>query len=364
LGILFAACAPKQAAVPARNLSPLLDLDATALWDPTADKLNTYLLDLQENHLMTGVALVARDDRIILARGYGFADKESKRANNLNTKFRIASLTKQFTAAAIMNLQAQGKLKVQDRACRYLAHCPLRWQGITIHQLLTHTSGIRDVTDYRDWLDFLAEPHTTDEVLQRYQVTPLEFAPGTKFKYSNSGYYVLGVVIENVSGQSYEAFMRDNFWKPLGMNDTGVAIDNSQLATGYPVGYVTRRGVALPFDNSNNLGNSSMYSTVSDLYRWAQALEHWQRDKYSDYHMMFEPYVIGDPTDTSYGYGLTIGERFGQKVIGHTGGLPGYSSFMAQFPESGVTEIFLSNDEELHIMFIEAEMSRMALEAQ
>lgn len=346
---------------PPANRPPILEWDAIAPWDPRAFKLDDYFSGLKRSNSFSGVVLVAQKNQVILAKGYGYADKATRTANTLTTKFRIASLSKQFAAAAILNLQAQGKLNVRDRICVYLAHCPATWEPITIHQLLTHTSGIRNFAEFRDFYEFFAVSHTTDQVLTRLQETALDFSPGTKFHYSNSGYYLLGAIVEQIAGMPYEQFLRREILDPLGMKDTGTSIDNASLATGYPIAYVTRPGVLMPFDISNSLGNSDLYSTVLDMYTWVQALDRWARDPHSKYHAMFEPYVPGEPQGSSYGYGLTIDQRFGQKVISHTGEIFGYSSMFTHYLDSGITEILLSNDESLHIVFIEPQMAKMAL---
>jgi CubicO group peptidase (beta-lactamase class C family) len=190
---------------------------------------------------------------------------------------------------------------------------------------------------------------------------PMDFAPGRGYSYSNSGYFLLGTVVELVSGQDYESFLRETFLEPFGMDDTGVRISNSELATGYPSGNVFQRDVLLPFDYSNTLGNGSLYSTVGDLYIWAQALDRWEADPESEFQGMFVPHTQTDSEDWRYGYGENIGRRFGQTVVGHTGRVPGFSSLLTRYPESGLTVIVLSNNEAMDPAATGIEMARIAL---
>lgn len=322
---------------------------------------DTYLSDLTRNRLFSGVILVARGNKILYQNAFGYFDKEDNLRNELATKFRIASLSKQFTAAGILNLQAQHKLDVQDHVCAYLPSCPDEWQPITLHQLLTHTSGVSDITRFRNYDEYFALAHTRAELLKHAQDAPLDFKPGTRFSYSNPGYFLLALVIERVSGQSYEAFLREQFFVPFGMRSTGSYISPKLLATGYPNGYVSHRNLTLDFDNSNFLGSAGLYSTVSDLYRWSQALKAWRTDVKSNYHAMFTPYVTADPEPWSYGYGLRIGNAQTDSVVWHTGHLPGFSTFFVTYTDTDLTEIILSNNGDANLFFMEPNLARLAL---
>ncbi|HKP11678.1 MAG TPA: serine hydrolase domain-containing protein, partial [Blastocatellia bacterium] len=169
----------------------------------------------------SGAVLVARDGRVLVSKGYGMANFETETPNTPQTIFRLGSITKQFTATAILMLQEQGKLSVQDSICKYVADCPAAWQPITLHHLLSHTGGVPNFTSFPDYQKTMALPTTVEGLIARFKDQPLDFQPGEKWSYSNSGYVLLGHVVEKVSGQSYEAFLQERIFAPLGMKNTG-----------------------------------------------------------------------------------------------------------------------------------------------
>ena len=185
--------------------------------------VNAYVAD----KTFMGAVLVARDGKPLLDEGYGFADVEWKVANTPQGKFRIGSDTKQFTAAAILLLEERGKLKVEDLVSKYVADAPPAWAKITIYNLLTHTSGIPNFTSFPEYRTTEWKDTTPTELVARFRDKPLEFEPGTKFSYSNSGYVVLGYLLEKVSGETYGEYLQKNVFTPLGMLDTGM--DNTAL---------------------------------------------------------------------------------------------------------------------------------------
>ena len=188
--------------------------------EDTASKIDKVLNDLTEREAFTGAVLVARNGEVLLRQGYGLADRERNIPNTPQTKYRLGSITKQFTAMAILMLQAQDKLNVQDPICRYISECPITWQDITIHHLLTHTSGIPNLTDFHDYQATKATPSPPEQTIARFKDKPLGFPPGEQWSYSNSGYIVLGHIIEQASGLSYEAFLQQYIFEPLQMKDT------------------------------------------------------------------------------------------------------------------------------------------------
>src|SRR5262245_14614936 len=184
---LFAACALAQEAA------------------PITSKLEEYLSAAAKQGF-TGSALVARDGKVIFSKGYGMANAEWDIPNTPQTKFRLGSITKQFTAAAILLLQERGKLSVQDPVCKFFDNCPESWKEITIHHLLTHTGGIPNFTSFPDYRKTMMIPVTMELLVARFKDKPLDFKPGEKMSYSNSGYIALGHVIEKVAGEPYESF--------------------------------------------------------------------------------------------------------------------------------------------------------------
>jgi CubicO group peptidase (beta-lactamase class C family) len=168
-----------------------------------------------------GTVLVARDSEVILSKGYGMANLELEVPNTPTTKFRLGSVTKQFTAAAILLLEERGKLKVDDRLRTYFPEAPMAWDRITIYNLLTHTSGIPNFTSFADYSSIKLTARTAGDSVAAFRDRPLDFGPGEKYSYSNSGYLALGAIIEKASGQSYEKFLADNIFTPLGMQVSG-----------------------------------------------------------------------------------------------------------------------------------------------
>src|SRR4051812_49187547 len=221
-----------------------------------------------------GSVLVARDHAVVFEKSYGSANLEWGIPNASDTKFRIGSLTKQFTAAAILLLEERGKLKVEDAIASFIPGAPESWKNITIHQLLNHTSGIPDFTNLPEHRVWQRSPETPEQIVRHFRDLPLEFGPGEKFKYSSSGYILLAFIVERVSGQSYEAFLRDNIFVPLGMKDSGYDSNTTLLpkrASGYQFG---AGGLAnAPYvDMHLPYGAGALYSTTHDLLRWNTAL--------------------------------------------------------------------------------------------
>jgi CubicO group peptidase (beta-lactamase class C family) len=179
--------------------------------------VQSYVAD---NHFM-GSVLVAKGDQVILSKGYGSANLEWEIPNAPSTKFRLGSMTKQFTAACILLLEQRGKLKVEDPIKKYITGTPPAWDKITIYNLLTHTSGIPNFTSFPDYATTEALPSPAEKTVARFRDKPLDFEPGSKYSYSNSGYVLLGYLVEKISGESYEKFLRENIFTPLGMKDSG-----------------------------------------------------------------------------------------------------------------------------------------------
>jgi CubicO group peptidase (beta-lactamase class C family) len=236
-----------------------------------AGKMGAALTALAEKGSLSGSILVARDGQVILSQGYGMANIELKTPNTPETKFHIGSLTKQFTAMAILQLQQQGKLDVQESACKYIEDCPEAWQPITIHQLLIHTSGIHEFNDTAGLKELILHKVTPLQIIAQFRDLPLDFTPGEKYAFSNSGYILLGNIIEKVSGQSYAAFLQQNIFDPLQMKNSGYYSDQ-QTGQDHAIGY---KNATTPFqyvDKSINYSSSGLYSTVGDLLLWDQAL--------------------------------------------------------------------------------------------
>ena len=239
-----------------------------ALSPETAAEIDSFLAAAYEGEPFQGAVLVARNGEVLLRKGVGMADQSASIANGPETKFRLGSLTKPFTAVAVLMLYEQGLLDIDEMICQYLVDCPPAWQAIAVHDLLAHTSGIADLTMLPDFPDFKTEPTTPLQTLARFRDLPLEFAPGERWSYSNSNYIVLSAILEQVSGQRYEAFVEEHIFAPLGMVNSGYDHNDGETATGY-----LPDGSAAEFiDMSLPSGAGGLYSTVDDLYRFDRAL--------------------------------------------------------------------------------------------
>ncbi len=308
-----------------------------------ASKLDAVLSGYQKNRSFVGSALIAKGGKVILEKGYGLASVELDVPNGPDTKFRLGSITKQFTSTAILQLEEQGKLSVTDTACKYLPECPETWKAITIHQLLSHTSGIPSYTDGPDFAKpkMMRIPLKPVEILMLTKDKPLEFQPGEKWKYDNSGYIFLGVIVEKVSGEKYADYLKKHIFGMLDMNDSGYD-DSNIILKNRAQGY---RSVTDGFRNADYLDMSlpyaagSLYSTVNDLYRWDRAL-------YSDKVLTkASREKMWTPVKNDYAYGWAVGQAYKHKQIAHGGGINGFSTFIARYPDDDAFVVVLSNNE-------------------
>jgi CubicO group peptidase (beta-lactamase class C family) len=294
-----------------------------------------------------GSILVAEKGKIIYEKGFGMANMEWAIPNQPDTKFRIGSVTKQFTAALILQLVAEGKIKLEGKISDYLTdYRKDTGEKVTIHQLLNHTSGIPSYTSRPDFLPEISRnPYRVADFIKKYASGDLEFEPGSKFSYNNSGYSLLGAIIEKVTGQSYETVLTERILKPLGMTNTGY--DHSatliqKRASGYQK---TRDGfVNAPYlDMSIPYAAGSIYSTVEDLYKWDQSLYEDRILSAASKNLMFTP-GLGN-----YGYGINISDQpIGKtdqkiRIIGHGGGINGFNSLLTRAVDKRQTVIILDN---------------------
>lgn len=311
-----------------------------------AVQLQAYLSDLADRKAFSGAVLVARDGVPLVSRGIGLADRTHALPNSPQTRFRLGSLTKQFTALAVVLLHERGLLDLQDPICRYIADCPAAWQPITVHHLLTHTSGIPDLTRFPDFERTKATPSPLPATIARFRDQPLDFPPGSRWDYSNSNYILLGYLVEQLSGQDYAAFLHDNIFAPLGMQDSGYEDANSGLAIGY-VDSGDRPADVIDLSIPHAAG--ALYSTTEDLLRWDQALYTDQLAPAAEIARLFTPYApIPGENGSAYGYGWMIGEELGHPVASHSGGIEGFSANIRRYPDDRVTIIVLSNQQDIN----------------
>jgi CubicO group peptidase (beta-lactamase class C family) len=308
---------------------------AAQIADPVGRLIDSYLNDIVGQGWFQGAVLVAHGDKVILSKGYGMADAERGVPNTPQTRFRLASVTKQFTAMAIMILQSRGQLDVRDSICAHLADCPDAWRPITLHNLLTHTSGLPNYTDFGDYEATQMLPATPAELVARFRDQPLLFAPGSQYMYENSDYVLLGQIIEQVSGQSYADFLRAAIFEPLGMRDSGM--DPGAGGEGQAIGYRVPGELAPALDTSTLFSAGSLYSTVEDMHRWVQGL--------SSAKLLPKPFldVLWTPFMRDYGYGWWIADFNGHHEISHPGLIDGFATTIAHYPNDQLTVIVLSN---------------------
>jgi CubicO group peptidase (beta-lactamase class C family) len=286
-----------------------------------------------------GNVLIAKGDHVLFEKSYGAADMEWNVPNTADSKFRIGSVTKQFTAACILLLEDRGKLKTDDPVSKYVVNAPAAWSKITIYHLLTHTSGIPSFTGFPEYEQFQTRPTTPEKLLALFRDKPLEFEPGSKWKYSNSGYEVLGYVIEKVSGETYQQFLDENIFKALEMRDSGYD-SNSLVIAHHAYGYTPGpHGIAVAgyVDMTVPYAAGGLYSTTRDLLKWERSLLGGRLLKPASLQKMITPFK------NDYGCGLSITTVNGRKSIEHGGGIQGFNSELVYWPDEQMTVVVLAN---------------------
>jgi CubicO group peptidase (beta-lactamase class C family) len=286
-----------------------------------------------------GSVLVAQDGKVLLDKGYGFANLEWDVPNTPTTKFRLGSITKQFTAASILLLEEQGKLKVEDPVKKYMPDAPAAWDKITIFHVLTHTSGIPSFTGFPDFESHEAQATTPEKLVEWFRDKPLEFEPGTKWNYSNSGYVLLGYLIEKISGESYSEFVQQNIFTPLGMKDSGYD-SNSAIIAHRAAGYTPGKSGAVNagfVHMSIPFSAGALYSTTEDLLRWEQGLFGGKVLTAASLAKMTTPFK------QDYAFGLGVSTQNGHKMIAHDGGIQGFNTALAYYPDDKLVVAVLAN---------------------
>jgi len=276
--------------------------------------------------------LVAKDGKIIYQKGFGHADIGNKVPFTVDTKSRIGSITKQFTASAILKLQEEGKINVNGKLSKFIPDFP-RGDEVTIHHLLTHISGIQSYTNKPDFMNKVLYEVKPEDLIEYFKNDPYNFNPGEKWMYNNSGYFLLGYIVEKISGMSYNDFLKKTFFDPLGMKNTGVH-NSKDILENEAYGYSYENGKfqkATNWDMSWAGGAGALYSTVGDLYLWNEALFNGKVLNEESLKSAFTPVKLNDGTEPKdlgggYGYGWATMEYRGLKVIGHSGGLNGFNS--------------------------------------
>src|SRR5215213_2216001 len=289
--------------------------------------------------------LVARGGQVLLRKGYGLANAELGVPVQPDMVFKIASVTKQFTAAAILLLQERGKLSVEDDITQYLPGYPTHGKKITLHHLLTHTSGIPELTGLPEWEPRVREDLTVQQLIDIFKDEPLDFRPGEKGSYSNSGYILLGAIIEEVSGKSYEDFIEQEIFAPLGMKRSRCGHPD-EVVPGRVDGYDKREGgyaTAEFIGLTHGYAAGALLSTVGDLSLWADALLSEKLLKKASLERMTTPAKLTSGQSIPYGYGVGISDENEMLIIEHGGGFPGFNAHLLIIPDQRLQVIILSN---------------------
>jgi CubicO group peptidase (beta-lactamase class C family) len=294
----------------------------------------------------SGIAiLVSRDGKILIEAAGGMADIERKIPITIDTQFRIGSVSKQFTAMAVLRLAEQGKLSLQDHLDQYYPELP-NASSITLESLLTHTSGLACYTATPQFYARVTRAATSDDVLALFSKSEPDFKPHTEFKYCNSGYFLLGEIVAKVSGKSFSEYLDTEFFQPLGMNNTGIYF-NSKPPKNAARGYRFESGTyqqSQDWDMSWIGGAGAMYSTVGDLHLWNEALHNGKVVSKESFAKATTPYKSSAGAETgNYGYGLMIAKHRGIPIISHGGGVFGWTAESAYYPAQRCSVIVLTN---------------------
>ncbi|MDG2396936.1 MAG: serine hydrolase [Flavobacteriaceae bacterium] len=315
------------------------------------NRIDTYL-ELSVTNGFSGVVLVSKKDEIILSKGYGWADRKNKIPNSPSTVFNIGSVTKQFTASAILKLIEQGKIKTSDKIGSYFNQIPIDKRDITIHQLLTHTSGISNRTG-----GFRYNEASKEQFLKEFYESELQSKPGTKYQYANANYIMLTVILESVSGQLYNSFLNDYLFEPSQMKSTGyksINFSTERLAHGY---YYNRDDEEwtdwgttqqhLPYNNKHwySIGKGDIHSTIEDLYKWHVSLNNNNVLSSKTRETQETAYVAENDQLTSYyGYGWAISKSSRDtKIVAHNGSNGLYFADFVRFIDDDVVVIYITN---------------------
>ncbi|RRR69668.1 MAG: class A beta-lactamase-related serine hydrolase [Candidatus Viridilinea halotolerans] len=319
-----------------------------------AERMDGYLASLTQQASFSGSVLVAHRGHVLLSRGYGLANREEALPATARTRYRLASVTKPFTAMAALRLVASDRLALEASICRYLAPCPPAWEPVTVNHLLRQASGIPNYTDFADFVHYELQPSTPEQLVARFRHLPLGFTPGTIYHYTNSNFLLLGLIIEAASGQSYAELLHDEIFAPLGMENSGQDPGDFSPLEG-------TRGYAgavrdIPLNASNLFAAGDLYATVEDLYLFALAL---------DGNQLLPPELAGvmvTPGPGRYALGWMVEQRGERRLVYHPGSMSGAATWFGRYPDEGLTVIVLSNNAYANMRAITDTLTVLALE--
>ena len=331
--------------------------------DKVQDDVDAYVKTQIEKQHIPGVSLaIVKDGKVVLAKGYGLANVELTVSATKDTVYELLSVSKEFTAAAILLLVEEDKVSLDETVSKYLLDSPAAWKNVTVRHLLSHTSGITDYTDIRPFFEMIRQDASPEELMKPVKERPLDFASGTRWRYSNSNYYVLGMILEKVSGKKYADFLEERIFHPLGMmatrvNDMTDIIPNR--ATGYHwlgedadkmppflSGYHGRKNVlqnAVYVSPTRKWAAGAIVSSVMDLIKWDAALHTEKLLKKSTVEQMWMPTKLRSGVETDYGLGNELSEARGHRLAGHQGGGLAFNTTLLRCVDDKLTVIVLTN---------------------
>jgi len=310
-----------------------------------ADLVDDYVAAQMRRQQVPGLSLaVVQDGRVVKQQGYGFADLELKVPVTPETVFEIGSITKQFVAAAVMTLVEQGKINLDEPASRYLSDLPPAWHAVTVRQLLTHTSGIPDFEEILGYGAYRT-PTTAPQLIAVAAAKPMDFPPGAQWHYSNTGYYLLGLIIEKVSGAPYVTLIENRILEPAGMTRTRSSVP-TEIIAGRASGYaledhrIVNRDAIQPTAVG---GAGDLVSTTGDLVKWNAMLDAQSVLATESYAQIWSNQALADGSPSGYGFGWFVSPVRGHRAQEHSGGTAGFSSDILRLPDDRVTVIVLTN---------------------
>jgi CubicO group peptidase (beta-lactamase class C family) len=327
-------------------LAVLSNVHAQSIDKSVLKNIDAMLVDSFPQDQPGVTVLVAKDGEILYDRAFGLADAELKVPMNSGNIFRIGSITKQFTAVAILQLVSKGEIAIEDDITKYLKDYPTHGHSITIEHLLTHTSGIKSYTSMSDFMsNQIKTDMTPEELVDVFDNEPMDFAPGDQFRYNNSGYVLLGYIIEKVSGMSYEKYIEENIFKPLGLDNSYYG-SASRIIENRARGYEKNGDTLLNADYLSMTlpyAAGSLLSTTHDLSRWTEAVMNGEVVDKALLEKAHTSFILDNGSETNYGYGWSLRSILGSPTIEHDGGINGFLTSGIYLPEEKVYVAVLSN---------------------
>jgi CubicO group peptidase (beta-lactamase class C family) len=331
---------------------------------PLATAVDAAVEEWMAQDRTPGVSVgIEHGGRVLVARGYGVADLENDAPATERTVYRIGSITKQFTAAAILLLEERGKLHLEDDLRTVLTEYPSDGPAITIERLLNHTSGIKGYTEMPEFWSRSREDLTPAQMLELFSKLPLEFAPGKRWQYSNSGYYLLGLIVERVSGRTYAEFLRAEIFEPLGLAET-TYLDDRPIVENRAEGYELDDGQIVNdayLSMRTPFSAGALGSSVGDLLRWQAALAGGRLLRPESFGRMSTPGTLRGGETLDYGFGLAVAALDGHRKIEHGGGINGFRTQLSWYPDDALTITVLANCGCAHPERLESRLARIVL---